>query len=73
PRTQIAPGPASFAAHVSLSSHLQLSNNRPVKPVKNLIPAIPGQNPEPPISIAANQGNTRAKVVVASSAAALVQ
>ncbi|WP_206742495.1 hypothetical protein, partial [Rhizobium grahamii] len=25
---------ASFAAHVSLSSHLQLSNNRPDTPVK---------------------------------------
>ncbi|MFS8049490.1 hypothetical protein, partial [Rhizobium sp. BR 314] len=30
------------------------------------------ESPEPPISIAANPGNTRAKVVVASSAAALV-
>ncbi|WP_210265415.1 hypothetical protein, partial [Agrobacterium fabrum] len=33
-RTQISPGPASFAAHVSLSSHIQLSKNRPLNAVK---------------------------------------
>ncbi|MDK4722845.1 hypothetical protein PH552_26155, partial [Rhizobium sp. CNPSo 3968] len=38
-------GPASFAAHVSLSSHLQLSNNRPVNPVKNSIPTNPKPQP----------------------------
>src|ERR1044072_4454006 len=39
-RTQISSGPASFAAHVSLSSNLQLSNNRPVTPVKT-VPSSP--------------------------------
>ncbi|WP_210164520.1 hypothetical protein, partial [Rhizobium sp. IBUN] len=33
-RTEISSGPASSAAHVSLSSHLQLSNNRPDTPVE---------------------------------------
>ncbi|MFS2151476.1 hypothetical protein, partial [Rhizobium sp. Rhizsp42] len=33
-RTDISVDPANSAAHVSLSSHLQLSNNRPVKPVE---------------------------------------
>ncbi|MGG6895462.1 hypothetical protein, partial [Rhizobium sp. BR 315] len=42
------------------------------KPVEIQSPQSQAHNPEPPISIAANQGNTRAKVFVASSAAALV-
>ncbi|WP_210210056.1 hypothetical protein, partial [Rhizobium grahamii] len=43
---------ASFAAHVSLSSHLQLSNNRPDTPVK--IPRTQTRKLEKPISITAN-------------------
>ncbi|WP_210252954.1 hypothetical protein, partial [Rhizobium dioscoreae] len=39
---------------------------------KTAFPPIPGISPEPPISIAANPGNTRARDFVASSAAALV-
>jgi len=70
-RTQISPGPASFAAHVSLSSHLQLSNNRPEKP--GHFPVKPqALKPGTPISITANPGNSRARNFVASSAAALV-
>jgi hypothetical protein len=72
-RIQISSDPASSAAHVSLSSILQLSNNRPEIPVKTF-PQSPRSNPEPPISIAANsKENTRASNFVASSAAALVQ
>ncbi|WP_210163570.1 hypothetical protein, partial [Rhizobium mesoamericanum] len=70
-RTEISSDPASFAAHVSLSSHLQLSNNRPDTPVKALRkpkPISPGINQH----LSQSARNFRAKVVVASSAAALV-
>jgi hypothetical protein len=52
-RTSISADPANSAAHVSLSSHIQLSNNRPDKPSR-----IPIRQPKAiasnPISIAAN-------------------
>jgi hypothetical protein len=64
--------PASSAAHVSLSSHLQLSNNRrtkkpSTKPAPNL--SQEQQTSIPPIRLSF----FRTKDFVASSAAALVQ
>jgi hypothetical protein len=44
-RTSISTGPANSAAHVSLSSHIQLSKNRPEKPVKTYPQA---QSPKAP-------------------------
>lgn len=37
-RSKLHSDPASFAAHVSLSSHIQLSKNRPLKAVKKSNP-----------------------------------
>ncbi|WP_210162169.1 hypothetical protein, partial [Agrobacterium sp. 224MFTsu3.1] len=71
-RVQISPDPASFAAHVSLSSHIQLSKNRPHQTVTK-------SNPKSIKPLETNKHSAhhpdffRTKVVVASSAAALVQ
>ncbi|WP_209444090.1 hypothetical protein, partial [Rhizobium sullae] len=62
----------SSAAHVSLSSHLQLSNNRPEP---NPVTSPQSQNPKVSASNqqSSQSGNLRASNFVASSAAALVQ
>ncbi|WP_221157428.1 hypothetical protein, partial [Rhizobium lentis] len=69
-RTSISADPASSAAHVSLSSNLQLSNNRRpkavTKPAPNLGPKQ--QTSNPPIRLSF----LRTRDFVASSAAALV-
>ncbi|WP_210163487.1 hypothetical protein, partial [Rhizobium mongolense] len=58
------------AAHVSLSSHLQLSNNRPDISSHKAKPKPESPSPNQQSS---QSGNPRAKDIVASSAAALVQ
>jgi len=66
------PVPQAFAAHVSLSSHLQLSKNRPLSAVTKPNPQTlkPGKQ----TSKSANPLDfSRTKQFVASSAAALVQ
>ncbi|MFS2153045.1 hypothetical protein, partial [Rhizobium sp. Rhizsp42] len=68
-RTDISVDPANSAAHVSLSSHLQLSNNRPDQTSRN----SPSQTLKPGTNQHRSQfKKSRAKVTVASSAAALV-
>ncbi|WP_176439453.1 hypothetical protein, partial [Rhizobium esperanzae] len=70
-RTSIAADPASSAAHVSLSSHLQLSKNRRPSAVTKTRskPKPEATNQQSPIRLSF----FRTKDFVASSAAALVQ
>jgi hypothetical protein len=58
-RTEISSGPANSAAHVSLSSHIQLSKNRPVRPGRNSSPLNP--KVQETISIAANLKKLRSE------------
>ncbi|WP_221126897.1 hypothetical protein, partial [Rhizobium bangladeshense] len=69
-RTSIAADPASSAAHVSLSSILQLSNNRRQMPSPKPAPNLSQeqQTSNPPIRLSF----FRTRDFVASSAAALV-
>ncbi|WP_156392819.1 hypothetical protein [Rhizobium sp. Root1220] len=71
-RTNISADPANSAAHVSLSSHIQLSKNRPVSPVKTC-PEAQSPKASNPHQHRSQSGNSEAKDIVASSAAALVQ
>jgi hypothetical protein len=71
-RTDIAISPANSAAHVSLSSHIQLSNNRPDNPVEFPQAQSP-KAPNPKSAKTKPIRKPRTKDIVASSAAALVQ
>jgi hypothetical protein len=66
------PDPANSAAHVSLSSHIQLSNNRPDNPVEFPQAQSP-KAPNPQSAKTKPIRKPRTKDIVASSAAALVQ
>jgi hypothetical protein len=59
-RTSISTSPANSAAHVSLSSHIQLSKNRPENPVENLSKPK-AQRPKPTISTKANSETSERK------------
>jgi hypothetical protein len=70
-RTDISVDPANSAAHVSLSSNLQLSNNRPDQTQSKTYPSSKTLRPQTH-QHRSQSGNTEPKVTVASSAAALV-